>query len=571
MRRRMRYGLPVLLCALALSGCSTTGLKTSLSGIAEEASTAETDTGDPDDILMEEASADVIAAEEETAETDTGDPDELPIQGAIAADTLAVTVNSDGAVQPLTIAAGTHYDYKYSNKYDTCIAEMSYPIIQLGESEQTAYPKLASAITKLNNKERKAQKAQYKENVTTAKQQLASEGSEDFITYRNLESVTCRRADSVVTSFVFEGENYWGGVHGAYYYTGVTLDTQTGKTLKLKNIVADRGALAVLVEEALYQYYDPAEFYDDIDLVEYITSDDTTLYWVLDDQGLTFYFNAYDIAPYASGTQTVTISYAEHPEVFKSKYMEVPDSYGVDFSYDSPFYFDVDNDGDLDQILISGSLDEYGYMYEQSISLNGKTRTDDAGCYSLNPMLIHTADGSNYLYLEGSQENDYRMMEIYNLSTGKVKKVKAFYSGLHSVYSEDDGAAIYTKLTNPNLFLLDTRTEVLSTVTGTKVYAVGEKGIPVSEDTLYSFTSPIKLKLKRSLKMTRYSNGVKGKKKTLKKGTILYYTGTNNKKTCELTTKSGITYRIALDSNSWPKTIHDTDIEDIFDGTIFAG
>ncbi len=49
--------------------------------------------------------------------------------------------------------------------------------------------------------------------------------------------------------------------------------------------------------------------------------------WFLTNDGVTIWFNQYDIAPYAAGPVTVEISFAEHAEWFEKQYESGKTSY----------------------------------------------------------------------------------------------------------------------------------------------------------------------------------------------------------------------------------------------------
>ena len=49
------------------------------------------------------------------------------------------------------------------------------------------------------------------------------------------------------------------------------------------------------------------------------------LNWTMGYQGISFQFNPYMIAPYASGMQEVTVWFEEEPELFVESYTQVPE------------------------------------------------------------------------------------------------------------------------------------------------------------------------------------------------------------------------------------------------------
>jgi hypothetical protein len=83
-------------------------------------------------------------------------------------------------------------------------------------------------------------------------------------------------------------------------------------------------------------------------------------------------------------------------------------------------------------------------------------------------------------------ENDYRTLNIYDLNADEIRLAgRVEGSGFHSVWYEDEGkwGTLRTEvLTSPDRFVLDTRLDMLGTMTGTKEYHVDpDSGMPVED------------------------------------------------------------------------------------------
>ena len=61
-------------------------------------------------------------------------------------------------------------------------------------------------------------------------------------------------------------------------------------------------------------------FYDE-------SGDYGTVQWTISETGLSIYFNQYDLAPYAAGSQQVDISFKAQPQLFQSRYVVEKESY----------------------------------------------------------------------------------------------------------------------------------------------------------------------------------------------------------------------------------------------------
>ena len=193
------------------------------------------------------------------------------------------------------------------------------------------------------------------------------------------------------------------------------------------------------MEKLLKKFWEMDMLYEDLDLNHFFTENPDHISWTLDYNGITFYFNPYDIAPYASGMQVATIPFSAYPELVKEEYRQVPESYGMELSFEKPCYFDVDNDGALDEIVISATESETGVYESQSIAVNGIWFQDEnVEAFSIDPVLVHTADGRNYIYIEDQGYSDYRMNHIYDVNGESPKKIGTVDGGLHYFISMEE-------------------------------------------------------------------------------------------------------------------------------------
>ncbi len=91
----------------------------------------------------------------------------------------------------------------------------------------------------------------------------------------------------------------------------------------------------------------------------------------LDYNGVTFYFCDGDLTEPGNGRQTATISFAEYPELFVEKYMNVPEAYMVRLPLDHSYFTDLD-----------------GYYHYE-----------DLFAYDFQLYYVKTEDGNHYIYL----------------------------------------------------------------------------------------------------------------------------------------------------------------------------
>lgn len=101
---------------------------------------------------------------------------------------------------------------------------------------------------------------------------------------------------------------YTGGAHGNYYRETVNLDLVNEKELSLKELFAGSDAyMQVLTDEILKQMANEKDNLFPEALENFKASDDLNFY--LTDDAIVFYFNPYEIAPYARGIVEYEIPY----------------------------------------------------------------------------------------------------------------------------------------------------------------------------------------------------------------------------------------------------------------------
>nr|MCR5747797.1 hypothetical protein [Lachnospiraceae bacterium] len=180
------------------------------------------------------------------------------------------------------------------------------------------------------------------------------------------------------------------------------------------------------------------------------------------------------------------------------------------------------------------------------------------------PYLIRCGD-KDYLYVQESQENDYRMLNIYSLQDGKLSEGKDFDRGFSGTCQLD-----------PSDMELFSRTDLLSTRQIYRSYHVGEDGMPVENEKYEHIAGtdygPLTLKQELKAELLENETSDKGEEYTLKKGDELFFFRTDDKTFVDFKMKDGKLIRIKdIDSNDWPRKINGVDIEEIFDGVVYAG
>ena len=236
----------------------------------------------------------------------------------------------------------------------------------------------------------------------------------DFIRgYRDVHGIYVRRADSLAVSFIAEHSSFTGGAHGMYAFEGVNFDAATGRRLTLADVFRDKESLARNLGEALRDRYGKA-LYDSAEkmVAEAVAKDQVS--WTLDPRGATFYFNPYDVAPYAAGLLSVTFLFDERPGLFLEKYKRGPASYCETLPTGRPMDISLRDDG-------SGrkdSLEAWAGEGSIHITLNGATCSDGNTISGgdATAVHVHTAEGKNFLYVDCEDSaTKERMLRVYDL------------------------------------------------------------------------------------------------------------------------------------------------------------
>ena len=479
-------------------------------------------------------------------------------------------------VEPLDVMVGWKWDWYFSEEYQRSLAILTYPLVQLEENVTEAYPELTKAL-KENMEARKTKLCAEHELRAASAEIDYLDRMDYFIDYETSERAFVRRADSNVLSLLIRGFAYEGGTHGLYYCWGENYDAETGEVLSLSDVVLDMDKFAYAVGEELDQFWTEEFMYTVLDMETFFKENRDNIAWTLDYNGVTVYFDPYDIAPYAAGSQVATVSFAEYPELFAEEYMQVPNAYGYQMDLYAPSYYDVDSDGELDEIYVYGSPSVDGEYQIHNVFVDDaffiETDEEDIYAYSiLGAQLIHTEDGKNYLYVENQTHNDYCTNTIYDLSSGTPEKAGAIFEGMHRTADMEEYAALMHVLTNPYDFKMDVRTWVIGTYDGYVRYSIGENGYPEPYNRYYTFEQMPEFTVLKEFEVNLLDeNGnVNGSTKVKAGETVSYYR-TDASEFVDFILPNGRTGRADLEWDAGFCSIDGTGVEELFEGVIYAG
>lgn len=525
-------------------------------------------------------------------ETRTGTEDGSQT-GTLPGDTLPEETGEDNgrteeAVLPLHLIKGELSDSYYKDDdYSNKLVEMKYGVIALTGEDEKRYPELAQVLKKLSEENKNTILTDYENLKSQAEDDLkaAKEGGYEVYTPYSTEcSFYVNRADNRVLSLGKSGYDYWGGAHGTGYSTGCNYNARTGEELRIQDVVTDVDTFAGLIEAKVYESgltRDDLFLDEEETLKDYIlkAAADHTLNWEITNEGVTVWFNPYEISYYAAGMPSGSVSFAGHPEVFSDYYAETARTYvyaieGLDVSD-----IDFGGDGKADELSVWASMDEYGTYEALKVSMNGVETGKDIWAYSYDPYILHTADGKNYLYVICGSDNDYRMLEVFDLNGSSAVYVGEVNNCGLRAQLLDASSYLYGEelLTDPENFYLESRMEVLSTYSASRRYHVGADGMPVADEDFYQVdTSTYEwreaLTAKKDVPCVQVAEdgSVTADNAVIPAGTKLTLYRTDGSSLVDL--KAGDTlYRIEVDHSEWPYTINGVEEEEYFDGIMYAG
>ena len=362
--------------------------------------------------------------------------------------------------------------YEWYEDHPELLVRSKYTDVTLDKSMEKKYPHLAKALTETSAMRKRAMEEEKDNFIVTATEEFLND-SEAFSTYVSTLDVQVRRADSVAVSIV---EDYNSETDRAF--NCLNYDTESGNLLALSDVITDISKLPSIVEKETTSRIWQGESDVETAIPDYFKNtpeDDIT--WVLEYNGITFYFKPGAIAPTNFGIQTSTVAFAEYPDLFNKEYTAVPDAYIVSLPLSSSFFTDLTGDGKSEELIVSGSYDPDGrYYYTLGINSESSNYEVDWFAYDLNPYYVKTADGDSFLcvFSEESEEEDRQMILcVFSLKNGEIKQVSETDMGL--LYKGNNTFALPTD--PDNLLLCDSNDNYSD-----MYFYVNRNGIPTAKE-----------------------------------------------------------------------------------------
>ena len=210
-------------------------------------------------------------------------------------------------------------------------AFVDYSSFELPDDLKKNYPTLAQSLEEYSTDT-------YEYAVSTLARAAESAREEDMsyfaTSYQESWDLEVLRADERAVGWLVVYYYYYGGPHPYTYFGTDMIDTKTGKTLTLSDVVKDVDGLSQIILENLIAIDDTYVFSEEenaqmLPLIEDMI-DGGYLPWILNDTGFHVYFDAYALQYYAFGPIFADLSYEEYPDLFNEDYLPVKEDIPVE-------------------------------------------------------------------------------------------------------------------------------------------------------------------------------------------------------------------------------------------------
>lgn len=285
-----------------------------------------------------------------------------PKATAAPSETPAPTVEPTATPAPASTVAVTaerwQETYTAEDGAELLYASYDMPVVHILGNESAA-ERINAAAIKARESFMTAED-EYNAGVDTALEEAkyAREQGYDGPGYAMESAFTVTRGDAAVLSYYTRFYANLGGPHGNTAFYGFNFDAETGEELSLDDLTTDAAALRAFAVERVTAMAMEDERADGLTegYAELIPNNIADSYWYFDSEGITFIYNAYDIAPYAAGMFQFTIPYRELEGFIDAKWL--PESASDAGAGEISCYFE--EDAPAGEPLFTVTVDEGG-------------------------------------------------------------------------------------------------------------------------------------------------------------------------------------------------------------------
>lgn len=540
--KRLLCILLALVMVLAMAGCSKEGPSDSSSGKEEETES--------------------LPVTESGSEAETGTQPEPQ---------MPASPSADSGLLPLSVMLGSGYLSEWSQDHAQ-LAYTQWDEVYLESTCAGEYRQLMDALAYVNRSFRGWGDTNHLALTERAKTAAAQLG-ESFAGYEARNRVCIQRADSRVFSLLSQRIVSDGQAMGlSYTYEGVNLDSATGMQVTIDLVLTDMDSLPQLLEDALtkkYADYPEGAFAGMADKLKGYGPRDYK--WTISYQGVTFYFDEQELLTPHHGGVSVTLWFADHPDLFVEAYTQFPEN---GYALTLPLNADVEvdllpGDGKTDRLYLALDADQ-----NLKVEVNQSRYQEEWFGYYMEAYLVTTDNRNFYLYLVSHADSDYSVVHVYALMSGELVPLTELNSlDFEDVRVENPeyGETYYGLVFNdPSRFSLYTHAYMLSTVASSRFYHTDPKtGIPQPETDYYTMNPdmpPLISKISLTVKMLPDETDA-----VLPSGTKFYFLRTDNETYVDMGLEDGRECRIYLVRQDWEWFVDGHSEYDCFENLMYAG
>lgn len=390
---------------------------------------------------------------------------------------------------------------------------------------------------------------------------------EEINTYRinDYASMDLTRADTNVLSFLIDSVI----IDEEVFISGINIDSNTGKEIKISDVLKNRNELyeqlindSDFLEEYEYNIDDFSEKLKNVltnpEAFDNGVNKDYNIAWTLGNSGLQIYMLGKNDG--IDNMVVIPLDYAVYSEYFKKDILKLPNDYAFEILLDKETHVNID--GKVKTVELGEEIGEYGMSEKIKVKIDGEQITyQDGISYGISKAYILQKGNNAYLYLELQYDNDYKNISIIDLNNkGDMVEIQEGFAN--------------TSPLDPNEFYLGDRISTVSSLGVDRKYTLGEDGKPRAIESYYNITTPITLSSKIDLngKTLDELNGKEIGDIELPVGILLTPVGTDNETFTDYKLSDGTIVRIPMEESSeYGFMIEGRNVEDVLEGTIFAG
>ena len=474
---------------------------------------------------------------------------------------------------PIPIAVNGEYDGEWDDADQTPIITSRCDKVYV---QGDGYDALKQSLTSLNKKlvsQNKEEYASYKKEAEDMRNNYP-EMKQSYVCNYEFNPV---RFDHTVVSMYWLKYYDLGGAHPSSVTEYHNFDTQTGKELELGDVVKDLPGFRIYVKGELSDQKEEKGLFEDyettVDNLFAGTDGYVPLEWCITKTGVRIHFDQYVIASYAAGAVEVEVPFAGNEAMFQTDYIgKASEGWAEKISpWETVTYEHEEND-----TSVSYHFDDAADGYDtRNITIEreqgGKKKKFTMELYGQPQYgwIVMTDDGHPYLYTEIQSENDWRTMEVFDLKGEEIRHVGTSNDSPHGALLND-----------PDGFYLTRRVDALGTYDAYRKFHVGESGMPVAENDVYtkvnvcdSKEDEAALVSTRELPVTMMEADGSEKEEKLPVGTKYYVRATDLENFVDMELSDGRRCRLAVKKSDkgWGFEIDGVYEEDCFEFIPYAG